>query len=76
MRLVKEHTTHLIGYEVHVWNNGYFNDIVAALVETRNGERVRAEFVEKYVQGYHDITVYTMNRLAYASPALDNRREP
>ena len=72
MRLVKEHTTHLNGYEIHVWNNGFFNDVVAALIEARNGERARTEFVEKYVHEYHDIAVYTMNRLAYVPIMLDN----
>lgn len=73
MRLVKEHATYLIGSEVHVWNNGYFNDIVVAMIEARDGERIRAEFLEKYVQEHHDIAVYTVNRLTYVFPEFPNR---
>jgi U3 small nucleolar RNA-associated protein 19 len=65
MRLIKEHSTHFAGYETHVWNGGYFNDVITALVETTDGADSRAEFVQKYMNEYHDIAVYTTNRLAY-----------
>ncbi|KAL1952545.1 hypothetical protein VTO42DRAFT_4829 [Malbranchea cinnamomea] len=75
MQLIKEHSTHLIGSEVQVWNNGFFSDVVAAMVEARDGERVRTEFIKKYVKEYHDIAVYTMNRLAnYASEKIPSER--
>lgn len=63
MRLMKEHSTYLVGHEIQVWNGGYFNDIVTALVEARDG--VRRQFVDNYVKEYQDIAVYTVLRLAY-----------
>src|SRR5436190_4810609 len=65
MQLIKEHSAHLVGFETQVWNGGYFNDVIVALVEARDGQRVRAEFENKFLKKYHDIAVYTVLRLSY-----------
>ncbi|KAK2785736.1 hypothetical protein FQN52_008285 [Onygenales sp. PD_12] len=64
MRLIKELSSNVQGYETEVWKGGYFNDVIVALVEAQDGERLRAEFVEKFLKEYHDIAFYTLLRLA------------
>ncbi|KAK2875160.1 hypothetical protein FQN49_001724 [Arthroderma sp. PD_2] len=63
MQLLKEHTTYYSGSDMNVWNGGYFDDILAAVVKPGN-DKVRAHFTENFFQTYHDITVYTVLRLA------------
>lgn len=65
IQLIKEHSAHLVGYETHVWTEGLFNEVIAAVVEARDGTRVRTEFANNFLNEYHDIAVYTVNRLSY-----------
>ncbi|PGH12715.1 hypothetical protein AJ79_04075 [Helicocarpus griseus UAMH5409] len=69
MRLVKEQSVNGgAGAEVGVWKGGYFGTVVDALCEAQDGERVRSEFIEKYMNEYHDAAFYTLIRLSdYAS---------
>ncbi|KKZ63894.1 hypothetical protein EMCG_01796 [[Emmonsia] crescens] len=69
MRLIKEQTVNGgAGAEISVWKGGYFNDLIAALIEAQDGERVRSEFIEKFLNEYHDVAFYTLLRLSdYAS---------
>lgn len=67
MRLMKEQSTHHVGSEAQVWNGDSFDNVLAALLETPDGEAVRSEFMEKYLNKYHDIAVYTVLRLSYVT---------
>ncbi|OJD17061.1 hypothetical protein AJ78_02809 [Emergomyces pasteurianus Ep9510] len=69
MRLIKEQSVNGgAGTEIGVWKEGYFNDVIAALIETQDGERVQSEFIEKFLKEYHDVAFYTLLRLSdYAS---------
>ncbi|EAS33295.2 ribosome biogenesis protein Noc4 [Coccidioides immitis RS] len=64
MRLAKEHSTHYAGGQNNVWDDGYFNDVVTALIEADDGDQARAEFTRKYLKEYHDISVFTVLRLS------------
>ncbi|OJD26684.1 hypothetical protein ACJ73_01933 [Blastomyces percursus] len=65
MRLIKEQSVNGgAGAEVEVWKGGYFNDLVIALIEAQDGERVRSEFIENFLTKYHDIAFYTLLRLS------------
>lgn len=65
MRLIKEQSVNGgAGAEISVWKGGYFNDLIAALIEAQDGERVRSEFIEKFLNEYHDVAFYTLLRLS------------
>lgn len=64
MQLIKEQVAHYTGSDINVWSSGYFNDILAAVVQPGN-DKLRAHFMDSFFQKYHDITVYTVLRLAY-----------
>lgn len=68
MQLLKDYSTHYNGGESHVWDGAFFGNILAAIVEARDGHKVREEFATKYMKGYHDISVYTALWLAYVKP--------
>ncbi|KAF3481996.1 nucleolar complex protein 4 [Arthroderma uncinatum] len=63
MQLIKEHTAYLPASEYPVWNGGFFDDVLAAVIKPGN-DKVGAHFTENFFQKYHDITVYTVLRLA------------
>ncbi|EEP76725.1 conserved hypothetical protein [Uncinocarpus reesii 1704] len=60
MRLIKEQSPHRIKGKSHAWDDEYFNDVISALVEANDGDRVRAEFSSKFLREYHDVAVYTV----------------
>ena len=64
MRLTKEETTHLNAMDDTVWRRGVFAEFLRALVEVDDGEQIRAEFVETYVEKFDDVRYYTLARLA------------
>ncbi|EGE84468.1 ribosome biogenesis protein Noc4 [Blastomyces dermatitidis ATCC 18188] len=65
MRLIKEQSINGgAGADVGVWKGGYFNDLVIALIEAQDGERVRSEFIENFLTKYHDVAFYTLLRLS------------
>ncbi|EFR02155.1 nucleolar complex protein 4 [Nannizzia gypsea CBS 118893] len=71
MQLIKEQVAHYTGSDINVWSGGYFNDILAAVIMPGN-DKVRAHFMDNFYQKYHDITVYTVLRLAtYISEERD-----
>lgn len=59
MRFVKDEALHLKVNEEYAWRSGIFADIVRSLLEAEDGQEVREEFVEKYVEEYDDIRLYT-----------------
>ncbi|EZF36044.1 nucleolar complex protein [Trichophyton mentagrophytes] len=71
MQLIKEQIAHYTGSDINVWSSGYFNDILAAVVQPGN-DKLRAHFTDSFFQKYHDITVYTVLRLStYLSEQRD-----
>ncbi|OAX83068.1 hypothetical protein ACJ72_02572 [Emergomyces africanus] len=76
MRLIKEQSANGgAGAEISVWKGGYFKDLIAALIEAQDGERVRSEFIAKFLNEYHDVAFYALLRLCdYASnkPSSDS----
>ncbi|PLN82742.1 putative nucleolar protein [Aspergillus taichungensis] len=72
MRLLNERATHLHGEDIQVWISGFFKNIVEAVVEAKDGQALRAEFVEKFAKQYEDVRYYTFTQIAeYASTERD-----
>ncbi|EEQ34810.1 CBF/Mak21 family protein [Microsporum canis CBS 113480] len=65
MQLIKEQIAYYTGSDINVWTGGFFDDILAAVINPGN-DKVRVYFMENFFQKYHDITVYTILRLAIA----------
>ncbi|KAF7714370.1 Uncharacterized protein PECH_001936 [Penicillium ucsense] len=63
MRLMKETVSHFEGANSSVWS-GLFRNIIEALVEARDGEEVRGEFLTKFVKEYEDIRFHTFAQIA------------
>ncbi|KAM5442960.1 Maturation and nuclear export of 40S ribosomal subunits interacting protein [Microsporum ferrugineum] len=71
MQLIKEQIAYYTGSDINVWTGGFFDDILAAVINPGN-DKVRVYFMENFFQKYHDITVYTILRLAnYLSEQRD-----
>ncbi|CRG91652.1 putative protein C1604,06c [Talaromyces islandicus] len=68
MRIVSVRTTHIPEAENQTWTTGIFQAAFAALVEAKDGQAVRTEFVEKFLQEYDDVRYYTFQWIStYAS---------
>lgn len=65
MRLVNERATHLPGDDIQVWTSGFFKNIVEAVVEAKDGELLRSEFIEKFAKAYEDVQFYTFVQISY-----------
>jgi U3 small nucleolar RNA-associated protein 19 len=65
MRIVSVRATHIPEVESQVWTSGIFQTAFAALVEAKDGEAVRTEFVEKFLQEYDDVRYYTFQWISY-----------
>lgn len=74
MRLVNVRATHIPEAEVQVWTTGLFQSIFDAVVEAKNGDLVRTEFVEKFVKEFDDVRFYTFQKISYVLP-LQSRRK-
>lgn len=59
MRLINERATHIPGAEIQVWSSGLFKGVFEAVIEARDGQAVRSEFVDKYVNFYDDVRYFT-----------------
>lgn len=64
MRLLNERATHLHGEDIQVWISGFFKNIVEAVVEAKDGQALRAEFVEKFAKQYEDVRYYTFTQIS------------
>ncbi|KAG2412081.1 hypothetical protein HFD88_009637 [Aspergillus terreus] len=64
MRLVNERATHLPGDDTQVWTSGFFKNIVEAVVEAKDGELLRSEFITKFAKPYEDVQFYTFVQIA------------
>ncbi|KAL2831763.1 CBF/Mak21 family-domain-containing protein [Aspergillus cavernicola] len=70
MRLLNERATHIPGDDTQAWTSGLFRSIFEAVVEARDGQTLRSEFLEKFVKPHEDVTYYTFMQLAeYAATA-------
>lgn len=68
MRIVSVRTTHIPEAENQTWTTGIFHAAFAALVEAKDGQAVRTEFVEKFLQEYDDVRYYTFQWISYVLP--------
>ncbi|EAW15223.1 ribosome biosynthesis protein NOC4 [Aspergillus clavatus NRRL 1] len=59
MRIVNERATHLPGDDTQVWLSGLFKSVFEAVIEAKNGQTLRAEFLEKFAKVYEDVRYYT-----------------
>ncbi|KAG5290778.1 CBF/Mak21 family [Histoplasma capsulatum G186AR] len=65
MRLIKEQSVNGgTGAEIGVWKGPCFYGLIAALIEAQDGERVRSEFIKKFLNEYHDVAIYTLLQLS------------
>ncbi|BDD60171.1 hypothetical protein MPDQ_002778 [Monascus purpureus] len=64
MRLINERAIHIPGAENQVWTSGLFKGVFEAVVEARNGQELRSEFLEKFVKPYEDVRYYTFFQIA------------
>ncbi|KAL4943794.1 hypothetical protein BDV06DRAFT_127372 [Aspergillus oleicola] len=70
MRLLNERATHIPGDETQAWISGFFRNIFEAVIEARDGQALRSEFLENFLKPYEDVTYYTFMQVAeYASTA-------
>ncbi|KKK25836.1 ribosome biogenesis protein [Aspergillus rambellii] len=68
MRLLNERATHIPGDDTQAWSSGLFRNIFEAVIEAKDGEALRSEFLEKFAKPYEDVTYHTFMQLAeYAS---------
>ncbi|KAL4786641.1 CBF/Mak21 family-domain-containing protein [Aspergillus varians] len=70
MRLLNERATHIPGDDTQAWISGIFRNIFEAVIEARDGQALRSEFLEKFLKPYEDVTYYTFMQVAeYAATA-------
>lgn len=67
MRLINERAVHIPGAENQVWTSGLFKGVFEAVVEARNGQELRSEFLGKFVKPYEDVRYYTFFQIAYVT---------
>ncbi|KAL5044953.1 hypothetical protein BDW71DRAFT_208821 [Aspergillus fruticulosus] len=70
MRLLNERATHIPGDDTQAWTSGLFRNVFEAVIEARDGQALRSEFLEKFLKPYEDVTYYTFMQVGeYASTA-------
>ncbi|KAI9374379.1 CBF/Mak21 family-domain-containing protein [Aspergillus egyptiacus] len=70
MRLLNERAAHIPGDDIQVWTSGLFRNIFEAVVEAREGQALRSEFLENFVKAYEDVAYYTFMQVGeYAATA-------
>lgn len=67
MRLLNERATHIPGDDTQVWTSGLFRNIFEAVIEARDGQSLRSEFLEKFLKPHEDVTYYTFMQVGYVS---------
>jgi U3 small nucleolar RNA-associated protein 19 len=68
MRILNERATHIPGDDTQAWTSGIFRNIFEAVIEARDGQALRSEFLEKFLKVYEDVKYYTFMQVAYVSP--------
>ncbi|KAL5336687.1 CBF/Mak21 family-domain-containing protein [Aspergillus crustosus] len=70
MRLLNERATHIPGEDSDAWTSGLFRSIFEAVIEARDGQALRSEFLQKFLKPYEDVTYFTFLQVAeYAATA-------
>ncbi|KAF4213021.1 hypothetical protein CNMCM8980_000153 [Aspergillus fumigatiaffinis] len=59
MRILNERATHLPGDDTQVWLSGLFKNVFEAVVEAKNGQALRSEFLDQFAKAYEDVRYYT-----------------
>ncbi|RDW81665.1 ribosome biosynthesis protein NOC4 [Aspergillus mulundensis] len=59
MRLLNERATHIPGDDTQAWTSGLFRNVFEAVIEARDGQALRSEFLEKFLKPYDDVAYYT-----------------
>lgn len=70
MRILNERATHIPGDDTQAWTSGIFRNIFEAIIEARDGQALRSEFLEKFLKVYEDVKYYTFMQVAYVSPTI------
>lgn len=64
MRLANERAIHIPGADGQVWSSGLFKSVFEAVVEAKNGQALRSEFVEAFLKPYEDVRYHTFAQVA------------
>ncbi|PLB50727.1 putative nucleolar protein [Aspergillus steynii IBT 23096] len=73
MRLLHERAAYLPEDDLQLWTSGIFRTIVESVIEARNGETVRSEFLEKFANEYEDVRFHMFAQIAeYAETKRDS----
>jgi U3 small nucleolar RNA-associated protein 19 len=67
MRIINERATHLPGDDTQVWLSGLFKNVFEAVVEAKNGQALRSEFLDHFAKAYEDVRYYTFVQVSYVS---------
>ncbi|KAL8952953.1 MAG: hypothetical protein Q9222_001172 [Ikaeria aurantiellina] len=59
MRLLKDESQNSHLAPESIWRNGVFARLILKILDSNTADAVREEFVEKYVQSYDDVRLYT-----------------
>lgn len=70
MRILNERATHIPGDDTQAWTSGIFRNIFEAVIEARDGQALRSEFLEKFLKVYEDVKYYTFMQVAYVSSTI------
>jgi U3 small nucleolar RNA-associated protein 19 len=65
MRILNERATHLPGDDTQVWLSGLFKNVFEAVVEAKNGQALRSEFLDQFAKAYEDVRYYTFVQVSY-----------
>ena len=67
MRLLHERAAYLPEDDMQLWTSGIFRTIVESVIEAREGETLRSEFLEKFAKEYEDVRFHMFAQIAYVS---------
>lgn len=65
MRIINERATHLPGDDTQVWLSGLFKNVFEAVVEAKDGQVLRSEFLDQFAKVYEDVRYYTFVQVSY-----------
>ncbi|KAL4803009.1 CBF/Mak21 family-domain-containing protein [Aspergillus unguis] len=63
MRLLNERATHIPGDDTQAWTSGLFRNVFEAVIEAKDGQALRTEFLEKFLKRYEDVRYYTFMQI-------------
>jgi U3 small nucleolar RNA-associated protein 19 len=64
MRVLKSEGTHMKNGQDYNFPSRFLTDLVRTLLSLEDGEDIRAEFAEKFVEEYDDVRFYTFEAIA------------